>query len=153
MFAANISRAEAQARSTQVRVESYDIVIDLDPRSTATPEQNFLSSTRVRFEALTAADTCVNLIADAVANATLDGQPLTIDDKTFDGEHLFFYVEPGEHELMVASTMRFSRTGEGLHRFVDPADDRVYLYSPVSYTHLDVYKRQVRTGDLAGTQG
>ena len=129
MFAANISRAEAQARSTQVRVESYDIVIDLDPRSTATPEQNFLSSTRVRFEALTAADTCVNLIADAVANATLDGQPLTIDDKTFDGEHLFFYVEPGEHELMVASTMRFSRTGEGLHRFVDPADDRVYLYS------------------------
>ena len=129
MFAANISRAEAQARSTQVRVESYDVVIDLDPRSTATPEQNFLSSTRVRFEALTAADTCVNLIADAVANATLDGQPLTIDDKTFDGEHLFFYVEPGEHELMVASTMRFSRTGEGLHRFVDPADDRVYLYS------------------------
>ena len=129
MFAANISRAEAQARSTQVRVESYDVVIDLDPRSTATPEQNFPSSTRVRFEALTAADTCVNLIADAVANATLDGQPLTIDDKTFDGEHLFFHVEPGEHELMVASTMRFSRTGEGLHRFVDPADDRVYLYS------------------------
>ena len=23
----------------------------------------------------------------------------------------------------------YSRTGEGLHRFVDPADDRVYLYS------------------------
>ena len=25
--------------------------------------------------------------------------------------------------------MRYSNTGEGLHRFVDPADGRVYLYA------------------------
>ena len=30
---------------------------------------------------------------------------------------------------MVSADCTYSRTGEGLHRFVDPADDRVYLYS------------------------
>ena len=31
--------------------------------------------------------------------------------------------------LVVAADCAYSNTGEGLHRFVDPADDRVYLYS------------------------
>ena len=30
---------------------------------------------------------------------------------------------------MVHCRLPYSRTGEGLHRFVDPADDRVYLYT------------------------
>ncbi len=30
---------------------------------------------------------------------------------------------------MVRADCRYSRTGEGLHRFVDPVDDRVYLYT------------------------
>ena len=31
--------------------------------------------------------------------------------------------------LIVRADCTYSHTGEGLHRFVDPADDRVYLYS------------------------
>ena len=34
-----------------------------------------------------------------------------------------------DNELVVRADCTYSRTGEGLHRFVDPADDRVYLYS------------------------
>ena len=132
MFAANITRAEAQLRSTQVRAEAYEVVVDLtgrdgDGHPLDAPEATFLSTTRLRFTGLTEADTCANLIADALVSARLDGQPLDAD--AFDGEHLAFHVTPGEHVLEVASVMRFSRTGEGLHRFVDPADDRVYLYS------------------------
>ena len=129
MFAANITRAEAQLRSTQVRAEAYDVTVDLDPAGSARPEELFGSVTRLRFIALQAADTHVNLIADAVADVTLDGRPLPVTPESFDGEHLFFHADAGEHELVVRSVMRFSRTGEGLHRFVDPADGRVYLYS------------------------
>ena len=38
---------------------------------------------------------------------------------------------PAENTLVVKADCTYSHTGEGLHRFVDPADDRVYLYSPV----------------------
>ena len=34
-----------------------------------------------------------------------------------------------DNELVVRADCTYSRTGEGLHRFVDPVDDRVYLYS------------------------
>jgi len=34
-----------------------------------------------------------------------------------------------DNELRVVARCRYSRTGEGLHRFVDPADGRVYLYT------------------------
>ncbi len=129
MFAANITRTEAQLRSTQVAVDGYQVSVDLDPAASARPEETFGSTTRVRFEALGAVDTFVNLIADEVLEATLDGVPLTVDAASFDGEHLRFHAEPGPHELVVRSVMRYSRTGEGLHRFVDPADARVYLYS------------------------
>ncbi len=34
-----------------------------------------------------------------------------------------------ENELRVHCELPYSHTGEGLHRFVDPADQRVYLYT------------------------
>ncbi|WP_375389424.1 aminopeptidase N, partial [uncultured Amnibacterium sp.] len=39
-----------------------------------------------------------------------------------------------ENELTVVATMRYSRSGEGLHRFVDPADGHVYLYTQLATT-------------------
>ena len=33
------------------------------------------------------------------------------------------------NELVVEATCAYSRSGEGLHRFVDPVDERVYLYT------------------------
>jgi len=132
MFAANITRTEAQRRSTLIRAEAYEVSVDLtgrdgDGATLATPDATFFSTARVRFTGLEDADTYVNLIADALVSATLDGVPL--DAAAFDGEHLAFHSGAGDHELVVASIMRFSRTGEGLHRFVDPADGRVYIYS------------------------
>ena len=36
---------------------------------------------------------------------------------------------PPTNVVVVAATGRYTNTGEGLHRFVDPVDDEVYLYS------------------------
>lgn len=132
MFAANITRAEAQQRSQQVRAQAYEVAVDLTGRDGGgeplpRPDATFFSRTTLRFDGLTDADTFVNLIAEQVTSASLDG--VALDTSGYDGEHLFFAVRPGQHVLEVASVMRYSRTGEGLHRFVDPADGRVYLYS------------------------
>ena len=67
------------------------------------------------------------MIADAVLSAQLDGSDL--DPGTFTGSRLPFDVADGDHQLSVTAQFRYSRSGEGLHRFVDPVDDRVYLYT------------------------
>ena len=131
MFPANITRDEARSRSEQLAVESYTVTVDLSGRlpdgsPLAAPEATFCSTTLVRFSSTD----CVvnaNLIADAVLSASLDGKPLP--DEAYDGEHLRLDLAAGDHALEVSSVMRYSRTGEGLHRFVDPVDDRVYLYT------------------------
>ena len=61
-------------------------------------------------------------------SATLDG--VELDPKSFTDSRLPFSVTPGEHVAeRVEAVFRYSRSGDGLHRFVDPADDRIYLYS------------------------
>ncbi len=121
MFRANITRDEAATRSGQLRVDSYEVTVDL----TGSSDTTFSSTSRVRFSSI-ACVTSANVIADEVT-AILDGQP--IGPEAFDGEHLTIDLSEGEHVLEVTGTMRYSRTGEGLHRFVDPTDNRVYLYS------------------------
>ena len=131
MFRANISRDEANTRSGQVTTDAYEVTVDLtgrrpDGSPLADPATTFTSTTVARFSSI-AAVVNANLIADEVITATLDGEPVPAE--AFDGEHLTLDLAEGDHVLEVASVMRFSRTGEGLHRFVDPIDDRTYLYS------------------------
>ena len=131
MFRANITRDEAHARSAQLRVDAYEVVVDLtgrrpDGTPLADPTTTFTSTTVVRFGSIA----CVanaNLIADEVISASLDGEP--VRPEAFDGEHLTLELSEGDHVLETTAVMRYSRTGEGLHRFVDPTDDRTYLYS------------------------
>ena len=131
MFPANITRDEAATRSQQLDVTSYEVLVDLSGRRPdgsplADAAGTFVSTTTVRFSSVACA-THANLIAQAVLACRLDGQDVAAE--AFDGEHLALQLDAGDHVLEVTSVMRFSRTGEGLHRFVDPADDRVYLYS------------------------
>ena len=73
------------------------------------------------------AATWINLIADRLLSVTLDGAPLA--DAHLDEHRLRFQAPPAEHELTISALCRYSRTGEGLHRFVDPVDDLVYCYT------------------------
>ncbi|MET1008266.1 MAG: aminopeptidase N [Propionibacteriaceae bacterium] len=127
MFPANLTRAEANARSALIATESYRVVVDLTGRAVSEPETTFVSTSEVAFTAHAAGRTHIDLIGEAVLSASLDGTPL--DPDTFADSRLAFEVEPGAHRLEVQALCRYSRSGEGLHRFVDPSDDRVYLYT------------------------
>ena len=127
----NITRAEAQLRSRLISTHAYRVRVDLtgrglDDEPLADPASTFLSTSTVRF-ASGAGRSWLDLIADELIDAWLDGVQLDVD--AHDGSRLALDLSEGEHQLTVTALCRFSRTGEGLHRFVDPADERVYLYS------------------------
>ncbi len=85
-----------------------------------------MSTSSVGFHS-TGAPTHIDLIADAVLDATLDGEAL--DPGAFSGTTFPLTPGEGKHTLSITALCRYSHTGEGLHRFVDPADAKIYLYS------------------------
>ena len=54
------------------------------------------------------------------------------------------------NELTVVATGAYMNTGEGLHRFVDPVDDEVYLYTPVRGGRLPPHVRGLRAARPQG---
>ncbi len=131
MYSENITREEAHGRADLVRTDAYRVRVDLTGRAPdgsplADPDATFVSSSTVEFSSA-AGSTWIDLVADAVLEATLDGQPL--DTAAFDGARLPLSLSEGAHELTVVALCRYSHTGEGLHRFIDPADQRLYLYT------------------------
>ncbi|MEV6181855.1 aminopeptidase N [Streptomyces sp. NPDC052016] len=118
-----LTRDEAQTRAKLIDVHRYTINLDL-----TTGDETFDSDTTIRFTARTDADTFVELKPADLRSVTLDGEPL--DPDTLDGNRLPLKNLPaGEHELRIEASMRYSRTGEGMHRFTDPTDGETYVYT------------------------
>ncbi|MXM62970.1 aminopeptidase N [Streptomyces sp. HUCO-GS316] len=118
-----LSRDEAQTRAKLLDVHRYTIDLDL-----TTGDETFDSRTVIRFTARTDADTFVELKPALLRSVTLDGQRL--DPECLDENRLPLKdLTAGEHELRIDAAMRYSRTGEGMHRFTDPTDGETYLYT------------------------
>ncbi len=120
----NVTRDEAQARARLLEVASYDIELDL-----TVGDVTFGSVTTVRFTCSEpGAATFVDLLADEVAQITLNGRSLD-PRSVYDGGRIHLDDLATDNELTVRATCRYMHTGEGLHRFVDPVDKSVYLYT------------------------
>ncbi|WP_432116753.1 aminopeptidase N [Streptomyces sp. bgisy032] len=118
-----LTRDEAQTRAQLIDVHRYAIELDLTGG-----DETFDSRTLIRFGARTDGDTFVEVKPAELRSVTLDGQPL--DPDTLDGNRLpLTHLTAGEHELRVHARMRYSRTGEGMHRFTDPTDGETYVYT------------------------
>lgn len=119
----NLTRDEAAARSALLATRSYQVELDL----TRGPDV-FGSTTTVTFEATAGASTFLDLVAPKVRSVTLNGSPLDVATVVTDGR---VAVGPlAEHNVLtVVADCAYTRSGEGLHRFVDPVDEQVYLYS------------------------
>jgi aminopeptidase N len=127
MYPGNLTRAEARHRSMLIKTAACRVEVDLSGRNVPDPQIGFISTSTVSFTARAAGQLHIDVIADALLSAQLDGSGL--DPANFTGSRLPFEVAEGDHELSVTALFRYSRCGEGLHRFVDPVDDRVYLYT------------------------
>ncbi|MFF7354723.1 MULTISPECIES: aminopeptidase N [Streptomyces] len=118
-----LTRDEAQLRAQHLDVHRYTVELDL-----TTGDETFDSRTVIRFTARSAGDTFVELKPAALRAVTLDGQPLD-PESLQDGRLPLRNLGAGEHELRVDAAMRYSRTGEGMHRFTDPSDGETYVYT------------------------
>ncbi|QWZ06606.1 aminopeptidase N [Nocardioides panacis] len=120
----NLTRDEARDRAALLDIESYTVDLDLDPARTTT----FGSTTVIRFRSRQGASTFADLVGATIHEVTLNGRSL--DPAAVYADHRIRLDDLAEdNELRVVADCAYSHTGEGLHRFVDPADDRVYLYS------------------------
>jgi aminopeptidase N len=120
----NLTREEARSRAELLSVESYALELDL-----TTGDSHFGTRTTVRFSCRRPGEaTFIDLLAESVQSLTLNGAEL--DPATcFDGSRVQLAALQADNELVVDARGIYMNTGEGLHRFVDPADGEVYLYT------------------------
>ncbi|MFC9437634.1 aminopeptidase N [Nocardia sp. NPDC057030] len=128
MSAPNLTRDQAIERASTVSVDNYRIDLDLTDGAGKPGEQTFFSRSTVTFSATAGASTFIDLVARGVRSAVLNGTALDVsgyDEST----GIALPDLAATNELVVEADCEYSNTGEGLHRFVDPTDDAVYLYS------------------------
>jgi aminopeptidase N len=119
----NLTRDEARERARLLDVESYRVELDLTGG-----DATFSSVTTVSFGcARPGASTFIDLSAPAVREILLNGTAVGLEK--FDGNRITLDGLAESNELRVAADCAYSRSGEGLHRFTDPADGGVYTYS------------------------
>ncbi|MDI4659393.1 hypothetical protein, partial [Xanthobacter autotrophicus] len=115
-----------------VTVTSYDVELDL---SDATVER-FGSRTSVRFTSASERTFLELGHADGV-RVTLDGDDV---DAAYDGERVTLRDLPVGRpvEVTVEARLPYVTSGEGMHRFTDPADGETYLSA---YCGMDIAHR------------
>ncbi len=132
--AGNLTRDEARQRAQLIDVESYAVELDLTGGETT-----FGSVAVIKFTcSKPGASTFADLAAPAVTKVTLNGAP--VDPAAVSDGRIELTGLAAVNELRVAAECAYSRHGEGLHRFADPADGSVYLYSDLeTYDAHQVY--------------
>ena len=120
----NLTREEASQRAQRLSVESYLVQLDV-----TTDDKKFQSKTTVRFGCNEAGyETFIDAQTASVEKIVLNGQDL--DPKVFsDNTRITLPALKSENELYIEATGKYSNSGEGLHRFVDPVDNEAYLYT------------------------
>ena len=119
----NLTRAEAAERTGLLRVRSYRVELDLCGSAVS-----FGSRTTIVFDCVKpGAESFVDLTAVRVSSIELNGEQLPL--ALAGGKRVRLPGLAAANELTISAECEYSRTGEGLHRFTDPADDSVYLYS------------------------
>jgi aminopeptidase N len=119
----NLTREEAAERARLLSVSSYEVELDL-----TTGPETFASTSVVRFSAQPGSATFADLVAPSVEQIVLNGRELDPAAVYADSRIALDGLE-ADNELLVKATCAYSHTGEGLHRFVDPVDGGVSLYT------------------------
>jgi len=117
-----LTRAEAAKRSALLTVHAYHVNLDL-----TTGPDSFRAATTIRFGAgRPGSATFADLRPGQLISAELNGRP--VDLAGFSDGRLPLSDLAARNELVVTADMSYSHESVGLHRYVDPADGKTYLY-------------------------
>jgi aminopeptidase N len=121
---AEITRAETAGRARLLTVDSYDVSLDLTRGG-----EVFGSTSVIRFGCTeSGVSSYADLIAENVHEIMLNGAALD-PAAACSGGRIALPDLAARNELRVVADCRYSSTGAGLHRAVDSADGKVYLYT------------------------
>ncbi|WP_240322686.1 aminopeptidase N [Austwickia chelonae] len=144
----NLSRTDTRHRSARVNISSYQVEIDLS-ESADQASDTFPTSSTITL-ASREPETFLDFIGASVDEVLVNGESREVD---YDGARIrvtglrtcadpaaLVPVDrrPNLSDHLVASSLntitvrgraRYSRSGEGLHRYLDPADGNTYLYT------------------------
>jgi aminopeptidase N len=120
----NLTRLEASERAAHLSVDSYQVELDL-----TTSAETFKSKTVVRFSCNEPGySSFIDAQTDSVQRIVLNG--IELDPATHsDNVRISLPNLESENLLEIHAFGKYSNSGEGLHRFVDPVDQEVYLYT------------------------
>ncbi|MBT1258673.1 aminopeptidase N [Rhodococcus erythropolis] len=124
MSTANLNRSEVAERSRTIDVTGYRVELDL--RSAADSASKTFSTVTTIDLTSSAESTWLDFIGAAVDSVEVDGASIPVE---YDGSRIALRGLGGSNVVRVAAHGHYSRSGEGLHRFVDDADDQTYLYT------------------------
>jgi aminopeptidase N len=122
---ANLTRVEANARAAIISDVNYDFETRLDATTDA-----FTATTTIQFKLARAEATFLdfktgaNLTSVAVNEKAL---PTSVQNHRINLPAA--YLHEGLNKVVVTYSQVYSHEGRGLHRFVDPEDKNVYLYT------------------------
>ncbi|WP_181010018.1 aminopeptidase N [Ornithinimicrobium sufpigmenti] len=126
----SLTLTDARARSQVVSDAAYQVHLDL------TGDEHFVATTTVSFAAPPGASTFLNLQRSVEVRVQLNGRPLAPGCYRDDQVHLSDLAE--QNIAVITARMPYVTDGDGMHRFVDPADGAVYLGC---YGGMDVNRR------------
>lgn len=125
---ARLTRDEAAARAELIEIDSYDIELDLS-NVLELDEPTYPVTTTINFTAATSgAQTFLNYLGSSVESIVLNGKNLAVADAVGTARIALPDLET-TNQVTIRSHSTYSHSGEGLHRFRDPVDGQVYVYS------------------------
>ena len=121
----NLSKVEALTRSRLITVKGYDIEIDLrDVGQSPT----FRTRATITFLAEPGESSFIDAIAQTVHRVSLNGTDLD-PGEVYADSRIALAALKADNTLHIEADFAYTNSGEGLHRFVDPVDDEIYLYT------------------------
>ncbi|AXH95119.1 aminopeptidase N [Ornithinimicrobium avium] len=124
-----LTLTDARARARTVRDVSCTVHLDLGG------DDHVISRSTVRFSAEAGASTFLDLQHAVDVSVTLNGAEL---HGVYRDERVHLEDLDGDNEVVVEARMPYVTDGDGMNRFVDPADGQVYLGC---YGGMDVARR------------
>jgi aminopeptidase N len=116
----NLTRDQARRRAALLDVRSYDVALDLTGGA-----ERFGSVSVVAFGCREPGATSFVELDAELLSAELNGRPVG----PLEGNRIVLSDLQADNLLTVSARCSYSRTGEGLHRFLDPVDGQTYLYA------------------------
>ncbi|WP_105567394.1 aminopeptidase N [Microbacterium halophytorum] len=122
---ANLTREETAARAAAIRLRAQRVFLDV----TSAPEPDatgFGVTCELDIET-EAPETWVDFLGEAVSEVSVNGERRDVE---WDGARIRVTgLASGSSTIRIVAAGAYSRSGEGLHRFVDPVDGETYLYT------------------------